>query len=84
MNPMALLQLKNHFVKFQNNHPKVVQFFQAVPSGVQVGSVIEISITDPQGKEISTNMRVTEDDIELLSILFLITRVGMLFLLFSN
>lgn len=67
MNPFALMQMKTHLKKFQDNHPRVVQFFQAVPAKIQVGSVIEISIKDAQGKEISTNMKVTEDDMELIS-----------------
>ncbi len=66
MNPIALMQMKNQFKKFQENHPRVVQFFQAVPGKVQVGSVIEVTIKDPEGKEISTNMKVTESDMELI------------------
>lgn len=66
MNIMALGKLKKHFATFQQNHPRVIQFFQAVPSKLQVGSVIELSIKDPDGREISTNMKVNADDMELL------------------
>lgn len=66
MNPMAMMQMKKHFEKFSANHPRVVQFFQVVPGRIQPGSVIEVTIKDPSGQEISTNMRVTEDDMELI------------------
>lgn len=66
MNPMAMMQMKKHLEQFRDNHPRVVQFFQAVPGRIQPGSVIEIKVTDVDGKEISTNMRVTQEDMELL------------------
>ena len=65
MNPMALMQLKGLYDKFKTNHPKVPMFFKAAGNNIGEGSVIEISIADPQGKKMTTNMRVTAEDLEL-------------------
>ncbi len=65
MNPMALMQLKGLYEKFKNNHPKVPMFFKAAGQMIGDGSIIEISVTDPQGKKITTNMKVSQDDLEM-------------------
>lgn len=66
INPMKLLQIKPLFSKFQSNHPKFTQFLSAAGrSGLTDGSVIEISITNPDGKNICTNLKLTADDLEL-------------------
>lgn len=67
MNPFSIMQMKTLFEKFQNNHPRVFQFFQAASVMVEPGSVIEVTVTNPQGKTISTNMKVTEEDLQLLN-----------------
>lgn len=66
MKPMAMMQIKNLLDQFKKNHPKVLQFFATASKRIQVGSVIEVNITDSDGKTICTNMRVTEDDIALI------------------
>lgn len=65
MNPMVMMQMKSLFSKFKRNHPKVPQFFAAASRCVNVGSVIEIQVTTAEGKTLCTNMRVTEDDMEM-------------------
>ena len=66
INPMKLLQMKPLITKFQNAHPKFMQFFAAVAqSGMKEGTIVEISITDPEGKNLCTNIRLTKDDLEL-------------------
>ncbi len=65
MNPMALMQLKGLYDKFKGNHPKVPMFFKAAGQMIDEGSIIEISVTDPQGKKITTNMKVSKEDLEL-------------------
>ncbi len=69
MNPLAMMKLKPLMEKFRNNHPKVPMFFSAASGAIEVGSVIEISVQTPDGKDICTNMRVNEDDIELVEAL---------------
>lgn len=66
INPMKLLQLKPLLGKFRANHPKFVQFFAAASqSGLAEGSVIEVSITNPDGKNLCTNLKLTQEDLEM-------------------
>ncbi|MBO5087425.1 MAG: hypothetical protein J6C01_02020 [Lachnospiraceae bacterium] len=65
MNPMMLMQIKGMLDTFKRNHPKVPMFFSAAAQNIGVGSVIEMSVISPDGKKICTNMRVTEDDLQL-------------------
>lgn len=66
INPMKLLQLKPLVTQFQNAHPKFMQFMAAVgQSGMKAGTVVEISITDPDGKNICTNIKLSKEDLEL-------------------
>ncbi len=65
MNPMALMKLKGMGDKFKANHPKVPLFFNAAAKEIREGSVIEITVTSPEGKNICTNMRVTAEDVQL-------------------
>ena len=59
MNPKMLMQMKSLLTKFRQNHPKVPMFFSAA------SRAIEISLTTAEGKELCTNMRVTQDDLEM-------------------
>ena len=65
MNPMALMQIKGMLDKFTKNHPKVPMFFQSVGQNIGEGSVIEITVTTADGKNLCTNMKVTEEDLAL-------------------
>lgn len=65
MNPMALMQLKGLYDNFKANHPKVPMFFKAAGASIGEGSIIEISVTDPAGKKMTTNMKVSKEDLEL-------------------
>ncbi|MBQ2264117.1 MAG: hypothetical protein IJ265_02440 [Oscillospiraceae bacterium] len=65
MNPMAMLHIKPMLEKFRDRHPKFVQFFGYAGKSISVGSVLEISVTDPEGKKIVTNIRVEQEDIDL-------------------
>ena len=53
--------------KFKKNHPKVVSYLCAVIApGLPEGSILEITVTKPGAAPVTTNMRVTAEDIELL------------------
>ncbi|MBE5944678.1 MAG: hypothetical protein E7258_07135 [Lachnospiraceae bacterium] len=67
MNPMSILKIKALFEKFKGNHPKIPMFFSAASKVMGEGSIIEINVTTADGKNLCTNMRVTADDLELLS-----------------
>lgn len=67
MNPMALLSMKPALDKFQNNHPKFIQFIKAMAqNGLQEGTVLECKVITPEGKEIQSNLKITQDDLELI------------------
>lgn len=68
MNPAKLFKLKGAWDKFTQNHPKFPLFINALQSnGIEEGTIIEINITTPEGKLISTNLKVTQSDKELLA-----------------
>lgn len=67
MNPMKLLELKSQWDKFNANHPKFAPFLRAVAAnGVEEGTVIEINITTPEGKNFASNIKVTKSDLDLI------------------
>ena len=69
MNPMMLMKLMKAKNKFVENHPKFEAFVKAVfLSGgkIQEGTIIEISVTKPGEKTVSTNLKVLQSDLELL------------------
>ena len=66
-NPLQLLQLKSQWDKFEKNHPKFRSFMNAAASqGIEEGTIIEVTITDPSGKSICSNIMITESDMELI------------------
>ena len=67
MNPMALMKFMSAKNKFNANHPKVGVFFKAAfGNGVQEGTILELTVTKPDGQKMTTNIKVKQSDIELL------------------
>lgn len=66
INPMKFMKFKEMGERFKANHPRVPAFFEAAMGSIGEGSVIEMSVTDPQGKKICANIRVTADDMAML------------------
>ncbi len=67
MNPAAIMKLMNMKSTFEKTHPKFCSFLStAFGNDPEEGSVIEISLTRPNGKKLCTNMRITKSDLELL------------------
>ena len=65
MNPMALLKAKKSWETFCGNHTRFPAFMQAVQSaGIQEGTIIEVSVTTPAGKTMTTNVRLTASDMQ--------------------
>ena len=62
MNLGNLMQLKNSWATFTQNHPK---FPKAASTAVKEDTLIEIKITTAEGKVIETNLKVKASDIEL-------------------
>lgn len=67
INPMLLLKMKDGLKEFNIRHPKFRRFLVGTLKQVDVGSVVEVSITDPNGNKVRTNLRVTDEDKEFLS-----------------
>ena len=65
LNQLAMLQkLKSGIDRFRANHPKFPLFLKAVSQdALKEGSVIEISVTTPEGKNYCSNVRQNADDL---------------------
>ena len=65
MNPLALLKAKKSWETFCGNHPRFPAFLQAVQgAGIQEGTIIEVSVTTPEGRKMTTNVRLTASDMQ--------------------
>ena len=71
LNQLAMLQkLKSGIDRFRANHPKFPLFLKAVSQdALREGSVIEFSVTTPEGKNYCSNVRLNADDMELMETL---------------
>ena len=70
MNPMNMLQLKERFETFRREHPKFLAFLGAVRSqALEPGTVLEMKIVSPDGRELVSNIRMTENDVEVFKLL---------------
>ena len=70
MNPMQLVQMAERLRIFQSQHPKVLEFLQAVvKNDLEPGVVMELKVTDNNGKVSVTNIRLTPEDIETIEII---------------
>lgn len=66
INPARFFQMKMLWDRFTANHPKFPKFLQAaMQSSIGEGTVIEIKITKENGDSIASNLKLTEDDMEL-------------------
>lgn len=64
LNPLQLIEVKNLADRLRRNHPKFPAFLQAVmQKGISAGTVLELRVTEPDGNEYITNLRVNEDDL---------------------
>lgn len=65
INPMQLLKMKDRLNVFNSQHPKVGSFLKEVSrDAVREGSVLELKVVSPDGKEYITNIRLTADDMQ--------------------
>ena len=65
VNPMALFTVKGLLGEFGANHPKFFPFLQAVAqAGAREGTVVEMTVTTPEGQKMESNLRLSESDIE--------------------
>lgn len=70
MNVKNLMKMKQRLSLFNQQHPKVGAFFQDVGThAIAPGSIVEMKVTDPAGKNYVMNIRLTPDDIETIQML---------------
>lgn len=66
-NPAALMKLIAAKNQFTQNHPKFSAFLNAAfGSGIEVGTIIEITVQKPGQAPMTTNIRIQQSDLELL------------------
>jgi len=66
INPAKLLKLKGAWDIFAQNHPKFPKFMKAIhQNDMQEGTIIEINVTSPDGKILSSNIKLKESDVTL-------------------
>ena len=70
MNPMMLLQLQKRMGLFQEDHPKVMPFMQAVGNmAIEEGTVFAVKVTTADGKVLESNIKLTANDIETINLM---------------
>lgn len=70
INPAKMLKMKEYWNQFAANHPRCVSFLGAVSSEpMEVGTIIEVSITKPDGSVKCTNIKVQPSDLEMIEAL---------------
>ncbi len=60
------MKMKSLWDTFTLNHPKFPSFMNAVQkNGLEEGNIIEINITTKDGSILSSNIKLTQSDIEM-------------------
>lgn len=60
------MQFKGMWDEFTSRHPKFPLFLNAVSQhGITEGTVIEVQIKRPDGKEFSSNLKISQEDMAL-------------------
>ena len=71
INPMNLMKLKGRLDIFNKQHPKFSAYCKAVNRQIlEPGMILEIKAKGTDGKTIETNLKMTEDDVETLKMIF--------------
>lgn len=65
LNPMALLQMKERFRIFKEEHPKVLPFLNNARKSMLVpGTIMELRFKKQDGEEMVSNIKLTKNDVE--------------------
>jgi hypothetical protein len=68
MNPGSIMKLMSLKNKFAGAHPKFVSFLNyCFSTGIQEGTIVEVTITKPGENPVTANMKVQPSDIELVN-----------------
>ena len=67
MNPAELLRLKADLKTFEKDHPKFPAFVRyCADRGLREGTVVEITLRQPDGSSTKANLRLNEHDVQAL------------------
>ena len=67
INPMQLLKMKGMWDQFTQRHPKFPAFLKAMSQGaITEGSILEITVTTADGRKLSSNLKITAEDMTLM------------------
>lgn len=67
-NPTAIFQMMDLWNRFKQNHPKFPKFMSAVyQNGMKEGSIVEINVTTADGQSLSSNLKISASDMELIA-----------------
>ncbi len=66
MNPLELMKIQPLLEQFQERHPKFIQFFGYAGQNLEEDALVEISVTSADGKKAITNIRIMQEDLELI------------------
>ena len=67
LSPLTMMKLNQAKNKFISNHPKFAAFVKNIFSKqIEAGTIIEITVKRPGENPLTSNMKVTESDLELL------------------
>lgn len=66
MNPLNLIKLRPLYARFKSDHPKLSPFFRAALAEMREGTVVEVRVTPPEGRTIVTNVKINQEDMELI------------------
>ena len=68
MNPQSAMKLLSSINTFRTNHPKFAEFAHIMlKRGIDEGTVIEVTVTRPGEDPVTSNMKVTQSDLDLFS-----------------
>lgn len=67
MNPLAFMRLSSLWNGFTKRHPKFPAFLKAASqAAMQENAILEITVTTPDGKTLTSNLKVGKEDLEML------------------
>ncbi len=62
----SIMKIKGAWDSFTKNHPKFMPFMEAVGrDAMKDGTIIEVKVVSPDGKEYNTNMKLTQSDLDM-------------------
>lgn len=67
MNPFDLLKIKPAINAFCSRHAPFVKFLSYASTHMQEDSLLEVTLTGPDGQPAKTNLRVTAEDVALIA-----------------